>query len=547
MHLNLYLFSKSIQDFKKPAVFAKNKGFQKLKLKNGKSAADIEVCYKKQPRDTTAPWIELLDSKFDTSPLRVAMNSLGAVVFVKADDRIFALTFGIGHFGLDKKQLDTDFGLQFAFRELKGGYLNLVDVRNFESKNRQQRAALSMKGALQEFGLKVDTELTYRISGVPSNDYWGKTIAGGTSLAFSRDVSLDDLPGLCKETLKVLKKKVKKDFERLNQFEVVRDEQKIKDLDNKLIEQLNSQSPSDVSLAMPDIEHVLCHAFHVAVKSKREKPVLADLTIADLKTALNDPNVNVANIDDLDSISIYGADDSGDPKTPKYPLQECLIATFDDGNTHKYVLSLGRWYRVSAQFIDQINNEVNSLPVINDANFLPAFAKTDGNGKPNTEPKYLVATVQSSRPALKVMDRNNWNGLGYDKIEVCDVYTQSQELICVKRYKCSQTLSHLYAQGSVSARMMKEVPDYRDHLAKEAGSVAAFDPNVNDMSKFKVVYAVVMPAGRAAPADLPLFSKVNLLDHVERIRAVGMAVALYTIPEVDGTAPQKTKKAKKSK
>lgn len=52
-------------------------------------------------------------------PNEIDTNSSGALVFAKEAGRWFAISFGIGHFSLDKRKVDMSFGLRCVINMLK--------------------------------------------------------------------------------------------------------------------------------------------------------------------------------------------------------------------------------------------------------------------------------------------------------------------------------------------------------------------------------------------------------------------------------------------
>jgi uncharacterized protein (TIGR04141 family) len=58
-----------------------------------------------------------------------------------------------------------------------------------------------------------------------------------------------------------------------------------------------------------------------------------------------------------------------------------------------------------------------------------------------------------------VLDKKLFNFGAYDRFEISDLLTQEKQFLCVKKMTSSATLSHLFAQGSVSAKLLRTVPE----------------------------------------------------------------------------------------
>jgi len=69
---------------------------------------------------------------------------------------------------------------------------------------------------------------------------------------------------------------------------------------------------------------------------------------------------------------------------------------------------------------------------------------------------------------LLLLDKQAFIFDGYrNRIESCDLATKNGDLIAVKKMTSSATLSHLFAQGSVSAKLLKLDTRYRDILQQK--------------------------------------------------------------------------------
>jgi uncharacterized protein (TIGR04141 family) len=122
---------------------------------------------------------------------------------------------------------------------------------------------------------------------------------------------------------------------------------------------------------------------------------------------------------------------------------------------------------------------------------------------------------------------------GRDGIEFCDLYSSTKLIIHVKRYRGSATLSHLFSQGLVSGELFCTTPEFREGVNSELPE--AFQ--LADLARrpaneeFEVVFAVISKSRN--PLRLPFFSRVNLRNAVQRLRAFGYRVSLVKIQAVD--------------
>ena len=104
------------------------------------------------------------------------------------------------------------------------------------------------------------------------------------------------------------------------------------------------------------------------------------------------------------------------------------------------MLNNGKWYRIAADFCDQVLEDFDNIPESDIA--LPDYNHA-GEGEYN---EALPAVV----PGSHCMDRKLIrHGGGHSSIEFCDLATNDKQLIHVKRYGGSAQFSHLFNQGGI--------------------------------------------------------------------------------------------------
>ncbi|SHL16037.1 sporadically distributed protein, TIGR04141 family [Pseudonocardia thermophila] len=91
-------------------------------------------------------------------------------------------------------------------------------------------------------------------------------------------------------------------------------------------------------------------------------------------------------------------------------------------------------------------------------------------------------------------------------------------------------MSHLFAQGSVSARLYTGDAAYRRYADEQ---VERRWPGLGGKSP-RIVHAIGVRRRRRVPDEIPFFSRVHLREKVEVIRQTyGLDVALTAIPLTD--------------
>ena len=102
-------------------------------------------------------------------------------------------------------------------------------------------------------------------------------------------------------------------------------------------------------------------------------------------------------------------------------------------------------------------------------------------------------------------------------LEVCDLLGPDNELVHVKHASGSAPLSHLFAQGLVSAQSLLMSADVRREFAAKVAALGRGRTVAEDFTPKKVVYAILLREGQElTPASLFPFSQVTLA-HAARV------------------------------
>jgi uncharacterized protein (TIGR04141 family) len=136
--------------------------------------------------------------------------------------------------------------------------------------------------------------------------------------------------------------------------------------------------------------------------------------------------------------------------------------------------------------------------------------------------------VAEERRDLLLLDKDLARPIpGESQVEICDLFSDAGHLIHVKRRKGgSAGLSHLFAQASVSSRLLRSAPEFAKQMREKLGDRAGCLADPPRASDHPVVLAVILAAeskGEGASA-LPFFSKVFLRQNVQAINTMGFAV-----------------------
>lgn len=302
-------------------------------------------------------------------------------------------------------------------------------------------------------------------------------------------------------------------------------------LDGQLVDQLKAADTSTTHMAMPenldweDIEHFLivptvrqthfqeldldAYLGHTATKP-------AELTLQKLMSR----KVSVKFLASPDAVT-------------RWSVYQCLVSE-QRLNSVLYALVEGRWFKIADSLVKQVDTAVAAIPQasVTLPDGLPGESEGDYNAR---------AAATSSKLAL--LDKKLVAPDGATtRIEFCDLLSTDGSLVHVKRKSRSSTLSHLFAQGHVSAEAMVD-GRLRDHvraaILSAAGNADAtawlnlVPPSTANLGRDKVVitYAVIGNSKATGVEWLPFFSRLTLMQTVRNLNRLGFTkVALARVP-----------------
>lgn len=193
-----------------------------------------------------------------------------------------------------------------------------------------------------------------------------------------------------------------------------------------------------------------------------------------------------------------------------------------------FLLSGGLWYKIRKSFVQHVDGSFRSVAVA-DLGIGP-YREEDLESGRFSEDKFN-ARVCRERPDLFALMHNNKisHGGGHGQIEFCDVLSRTKDIIHIKRYGASSSLSHLFAQGTISGELFRSDSSFREAVnGKLKGEFRLIDTKaVPPVDEYRVVFAVI--SGSRKELWLPFFSRLNLINAQQRLQNWGYRVALSKI------------------
>ncbi|PVX26311.1 MAG: hypothetical protein CW691_01820 [Candidatus Bathyarchaeum sp.] len=495
-----------------------------------------------QKSDPKKPsWFDFLDDGINDL-IVPEIQRINAVLFVKVkyhDDQIFAITFGQGRYLLRPDCIMKNYGLRVAlnviydqsdgqstFERIKG-----IDAKTVAENTMRTRRQSDRRATFETFGVDIQRDLLRAVTGIPiSSGIWGTRISGSDSISINPVTSFDNLGDICKNVAQAYNDDAyQQNFEWIDNLHAVTDPQILKELNEVLIEAIKTGS-MDVAITVPEIvdwEDISNFYFEFDSANTFTDPEDVNLHDA-LESSKKLENLTIKHLRQMHLEVLYS-----DDEVARWPLLRCLTGELKLGG-NDYILSEGHFFEIRKEFLDDLDKFISKLP----ATTYP-LPSSQGDVP---EGEYNEVAAQSSDSYLLFDKKTVRISSHTSPIEICDVLTDDGCFIHVKRKLSSSSLSHLFAQGWVSADLFHMSQEYRtDTLTKiREQEQEQYDSTVDRFSKYystmntpgdyEVSYAIVAKwNGRNLVQALPFFSKVNLRRHVDDLKRMGYKYSMACV------------------
>jgi uncharacterized protein (TIGR04141 family) len=467
-------------------------------------------------------WASFLCKDQDFSPdIFGNSNTIGALLVIRDHGKIFSLAFGSGYHLLITDSIERDFGLRVTLNSVSPEKLRSLDKSNYEDNPLNSRNQSPKNVGIFELEIDSETDMLYAITGESMVDIFGAQITGRDALVICPEVSLETLTDILLEALTRFNMKLPENFEWVDNVNKIKDTDIASILDMELDEKLLTDKDFDhFWLGEPEIvdwEHQSGYSFDQRYKTA----IHPTLEIKELAAYMQINSGESICTEALKKQDIYITNEERQG-TKSWSAYRCLYAEITYSND-QYILRNGIWYKVNQDFVRRIDSYLSELT--NYKHTLPIY----NHDREDDYNDHVVANDSNY-----VLFDKKTIGLGgkQDKIEFCDIVRNFRDLIHVKYYRSSSTLSHLFSQGCVAAEAFVSDKEFRDRLNKKLPvEMKLVDTGCRPESKqFRVVYAIAI--NRDIPIKLPFFSKVTLKNAFKTLRALDFEVNLARI-EVD--------------
>lgn len=482
----------------------------------------------KIPKEKKPKWSAFAESITGVSLEELENRSSSAVLVIKTQTAAMAFTFGYGRFLIDTKYFVHDFGIKTALNTLNHDSLRSVDLFTLEDQAVQKKSQASRESAVEVFGIDISRDVLRAVTGAPKTGVNFKNISGGDFVySFATEMNVDEMSSLVNLLYNYYANdSYKNGFSWVDNIRKVKEKSEIDALDEKLLEKIKLNS-SDITITLPEIvQWDEIYGFSFTRSKKKIKPTIETSDYLD--------NIGTAEVSiDLikrDKLFVYDVHEN----EFEHKIYKCIY--FELKETSKtFILFAGLWYEVDNGFMSRIDAVLSQIN-ISALNFPKVYVwdetkEGELKSKIETEGDYntRVAKDHSYHLLDKKLIKSNRTT---SPIELCDLMTNSKQFIHVKHRKGgSAGLSHLFAQGSVSAEILLGDKEFRKKARTVLRKVSSGLQDSVPLDNFKsdgieVVFLILGEDSASLKSNLPFFSKVNLSKVFESLTQRGFQVTI---------------------
>jgi uncharacterized protein (TIGR04141 family) len=452
-------------------------------------------------------------------------------VHFKNKSALFAICFGNGYQLLKKDAYEPRFGLITALNILGEDSLRRIDKHDISSIPKFVAEQLSKKGGQLDFGLDIELDILLGITGsLDKKDkkekflqkIFGTTLSGKSNLSVSTKFDIDNIDKLLKASYVAYKSKryENKGFDWIDKIELINSKSsKYKNLISQLDKCLNDSSfDSKIWLAVPElIEWQNVQGFYF---NKDRENLYDDVTRESFISSCGDE----LTVQKLQSTMVHALHSEGERNAYSWTAFECLYAEVGLDN-ELYILINTEWYKLKTDFVAEISSKYKNIIKNHSSNiqFL-SYEETHGD-----ENGYNVKMHQQIPNSVCMDAKNIVHGGKKSKIEFCDIFDKdSKSIIHIKKYSGSSVLSHLFAQGFVSAELLHNDDAFKTKVQDKIKELSGADYSFGNIDGFNIVFGIIAKPNKN---DIPFFSMVNLNNIFNKIKNMkGYEASIAFIP-----------------
>ncbi|MEN3156736.1 DUF6119 family protein, partial [Priestia aryabhattai] len=213
--------------------------------------------------------------------------------------------------------------------------------------------------------------------------------------------------------------------------------------------------------------------------------------------------------------------------------------------SQKYVLLSGKWFVIDEEFYKTLRDDMDAIP---EYNAELDFFQYDKSVHPREENynKYIaeendnVDCLDQVFHTLPPHIKKTYDFNAHGKMEPCDLLTSPKRgtyhFIHVKKGKNASDMSHLFAQGYASAKLLMGDKRLIEHINNNITSNPKIDENIlpNDI---EVVFAMTLPENQMKLKNSKTFTLLSMLTIVSYIKRLSLLGFRYSIQKILDVSP----------
>jgi uncharacterized protein (TIGR04141 family) len=367
----------------------------------------------------------------------------------------------------------------------------------------------------------INRDLLRAVTGKPSDPKYGTRLSGSDQLTVTAEVTIQNLRDVLSAYYELSEKDTyKQNFPWVDNIREVRDPVLRAALDRQLAKDL-AKGTDGVWLAPPGShDWSTCRGFSYENRSKAK--IFQDLNLGEYFDVCGSAD-ELEEGRRLQHDRIYHLRTDNDTSRHSWSVIRCLVAEVEYGK-NRYIISEGSWYRVDGDFLEALDGFISTVETTNIT--LPDY----DFGKDRDEEGYNKRACKANKSQFMLLDQNFIHYERHGRVEICDIFTNSKQLVHVKRLDRSSTLSHLFNQGLVSAELLRDESGFRTQfLQKIPGFEWGSPKDPIDPKDFEVCFAVVRRP-QQQELQLPFFSKLTLRTAMQQLDRLGFRRSMVGIP-----------------
>lgn len=473
-------------------------------------------------KESGAPpdWLVELGKISSSPPPEIFTSNLKGIFFLRVKQYWIVDTFGHAWQMLSTSEIVRDFGIRCV--------LNLASSRSLKSIRRNRIASSALQAIEQipdtddiaRFGMDIEQDLLSGVKArIDESHGFGPSASGTSSLKIDVNTSIESIRSACERAFRTYhRRSYLINFDWFDKIKPERRSNIIEKLDRKLARAVSLRVRSIV-MCTPDL--TAWDEFDVisyTPRKPRSKPVSQPLDTVQWRNSAGLKRVSVAILKER---KIYAYKNDGTSLVSSWPVFNCIHATIKLGS-EVFTINNGSWYKLETSFVSRINNEVQNI--ISEKYRLPKQSR-NANLKPEHEGQYNLRISKDFSSRYALMDKNLIPIIGHSTVEVCDLLRRDKTLICVKPWGGkSASLSHLFQQAIVSARLLSESKSYALQVRGKIQD-ASFRPVWDSVCRSDNTPKFLLATLRGIPKeDLPFFAKVALVNCAKTLRQMRCTV-----------------------